>query len=437
MNLCFTATVLALLAVVITLYFVPDEENEPPPVLKSKRFSTPELEALVQWIVKHGGAIDDRVAIRSGPLGRGVFLDGKVVARDGNNKPTQLYSVPETVYLSTKTVFQQNSVMRPILADSVFHDWFQHDKIMLAVALLAERNAKNSFWRPYIDVLPTRYDDQALFWSDKELDELQSPSVVKQIRTSQNWLRGHHDKLMQLLERHPTLFPKHQSATIMDDFIWAYYTVTSRVFDTGRPGTEDTILGLVPLVDLLNHAFQSPTVKHTTTLLMPDNVAFFTGIPYQDGFMTKGTELTWQYDTDAAPSMKYFFAYGMLPPDNYTQGDYIVLRILLQGQDWLVDHDGRVDPAIFDDVTAEELGVKVNEAVNDFATTLEEDKAALASLEDKSARWVALVLRVRYKQIIHKLLTWLEDKDRETGELLSQGEERTPSHQALFILEIK
>lgn len=44
------------------------------------------------------------------------------------------------------------------------------------------------------------YDDQALFWSGEELDELQSPSIMEQTVGSLKWLQGHHSKLMQLLD---------------------------------------------------------------------------------------------------------------------------------------------------------------------------------------------------------------------------------------------
>ena len=426
LNAVVTAVLIAILAIYAGFYFA-GENND---VSTGPRFVTPELEALVQWIEENGGFIDSRIAIRDGPLGRGVFLDGG----DVNDDDGELYSIPETLYISWKTMQSKNSVMGPLLDDPQLDNFFEHETIMVAIALLAERNTPNSFWQPYIQSLPQSHDDQALFWSDAELNDLQSPIVVKQIHTSRRWLNSHYDTLLSLVGRYPELFP--DESTIMDDFLWAYYIVTSRCFDVARPQDKDDehSVGLNPFVDLLNHAFGKANHLHKIALREND-VSYWIGVPKKNLNVSKGDELVWSYKNFAEASMNAFYRHGMLDGDTdaNTHGDYIVLKA--GGKDWPVSAQGQVDSILFQTVPVAEIRAKVKGAIDELITTLEEDKAMLNDRNrTKEVRWVALVLRVRYKQILHKLLAWLEDGAEEGGLVIRQGERTTA--QSMFVLEI-
>jgi hypothetical protein len=242
-------------------------------------------------------------------------VDAAIVISDDDE--VELYAIPEVCFLSLKSIQSERAIsgLQSVLNDPAMQDYF-NDNVRLAIALLAERNAgKQSFWSPYIDTLPSHYDDQPLFWDDDEMDEqLQSPVVVRQVLNSRAWLKNHSPMLQYLTTTYPRLFP--QDRTTIDDFMWSYYTIISRSFDVGRPANrqlgleeEENITGLLPFVDLLNHAFdeQTRTSWHSYRVQMPENVAFYVGKPTRST-LQPGTELLWRY-TEYEDSSRYLYRY--------------------------------------------------------------------------------------------------------------------------------
>ena len=382
--------------------------------------------ALIQWIEHHGGFIDSRITIRDGPFGRGAFIDDPIPDKD-----SKLYMVSDHCFLSLRTIQREDiSVFAPVSKDPAFSELLENDTIQLALALLAERNTPESYWRPYLNTIPDLYPDQPLFW--EYLDELQSPWVAQQIQISRNFLQSQMPHLEALSNRYPLLFPDNDKLWV--DFAWAYYTVTSRAYDVGRPG-EDRILGLVPFVDLLNHGFgDTATMKHSYTVEMPRDVVLFTGTPRVS--LSSNVELLFKYN-DMLETSRFLYMYGMLDSDyeKRVQGDFVILST--SSGVWPVNWQGRVDPSIFANETLpkQQLVQDVKTAIAELPTTLDDDKAALNACEDY--RRVALVLRIRFKQILHRLLGWLDDGtvdgDDDTA-ILTQGDVK--ASRALFRIDV-
>jgi hypothetical protein len=421
-------------------------------------FATPELEALVKWVEKQGGFIHDCITIREGPLGRGVFLDGgsiEVHDHEADSQQTQkrtlealgnveqqttrdyrtLYEIPEECYFDLVNVAKKSPHLATLLNDETFLS-IGHEHIGLGIVLLAERNNPNSFWKAYLDTLPTTYPEQPLFWSPQQLQELQSPSLVRQFETSRRWLGGKSSGVFhELVETFPQLFGPHNGTS---DFVWAYYTMTSRAFGVSRSASsgeqleEKSYTALLPFVDLLNHAFteQERTSKHEYTMKMPSKRLFYVGRAAKD-YLPRGIELMWKYKEEQHYSAYYLFRYGMLPPN--PDMDFVMLRY--RDRSWPVSYRGHVEAAFFDSVVLSDVAAKVEAAIQTLPSSLEDDLQ-----EKKEGGWgIALEVRIRYKTILHKLLNWLQEmgppndgKDEATIALLGQA----PASHALYELDL-
>jgi hypothetical protein len=119
----------------------------------SSRFATPEVRDLVEWIKQHRGLIHEYIAVREGPFGRGVFLDGGSITADDSGS---LYQVPEECYFFLPNLEKKSKHLAPLFSDELFQN-IDHDSIKLGIALLAERNNPESFWKPYRTYLGEKY----------------------------------------------------------------------------------------------------------------------------------------------------------------------------------------------------------------------------------------------------------------------------------------
>mmetsp|Transcript_10632 Transcript_10632/g.15648 ORF Transcript_10632/g.15648 Transcript_10632/m.15648 type:complete len:480 (-) Transcript_10632:22-1461(-) len=428
-----SATLVAIISIFIGLCFQKNISNQYVEKRTESRSAVPEFEALVEWVQQNGGKIDDRIVMRDGPFGRGLFYDGNAIINASDK--IDLFAIPEHLFLSVESIKKRRSVMAPLLADAQLNGLWDHHTILLSVAILAEQNAPNSFWGAYIDSIPKYHDGQPLFWSDEDLEHLQSPVVARQIITSRNFLNGFRKNLLEMIDRHPEIFPASQKATIVDDFIWAYYTVTSRAFDVGVPGSGNDVLGMIPFTDLMNHEYGSNSVEHYGYVVMPERKLFYAGAVTE---METGNELTTKYKRDVH-SMKYFYVYGMLDGNlKRTQGDYILLRDA-SNECWPVNTKGRVDPELFDLFNLEDLSSEVQNAIDSFPSTLGQDEEELKKYNKVSSNtpWIALILRIRFKRIFHNFLNSLNENDGdgiEEGNFFKKNEKTTAM--AMYILDI-
>jgi hypothetical protein len=277
-----------------------------------------------------------------------------------------------------------------------------------------------------VATIPHSYPEQPLFWTPDQLDELQSASLVRQFQKSNDWLEKQAEGLHQLVERHPKLFGPYNTTA---DFAWAYYTITSRAFDVSRADGEqlgDAVhTALLPFVDLLNHAFteSNRTVEHYFAMEMPHKKLLYAGRATRDE-LPRGTELQWKYKDDGQYSAYYLYRHGMIPP--YPDGDFIMLRY--EENAWPVSHEGHMHQAIFGEdknMSLQHLTNKVKSAIDNLPTTLGEDLLAESSL--------ALEVRIRFKRILHKLLTWLQEGALEHDDEIFS--ERQAGH-ALYELDV-
>ncbi|KAK6080103.1 SET domain-containing protein [Seiridium cupressi] len=129
----------------------------------------------------------------------------------------------------------------------------------------------NSRWKPYIDVLPTEFDT-LMFWSDKELEELQASAIISKIGKDEadNMFRA---KVIPTIQEHADVFYPASAQRLTEDQLMALAhrmgsTIMAYAFDLENddeepnPEEEDDewmedkdgklMMGMVPMADILN-----------------------------------------------------------------------------------------------------------------------------------------------------------------------------------------
>ncbi|ELU17670.1 hypothetical protein CAPTEDRAFT_97123, partial [Capitella teleta] len=129
----------------------------------------------------------------------------------------------------------------------------------LVIFLLCERNKGcSSFWKPYVDILPSSYTD-ILHWTSKEMDLL--PKFTKRracdlrLKAEESFNRLCNGFLPLLVRQ----MPQFNGAFTWDLFKWAWSSVNTRCVYMSQPQNsvlspdEEDKSALAPFLDLLNH----------------------------------------------------------------------------------------------------------------------------------------------------------------------------------------
>jgi hypothetical protein len=113
-------------------------------------------------------------------------------------------------------------------------------------AFLLETKKEGGFWKPYFDVVPSKFPGMPLFYDQKHLAMLKGTHVWQQLIDSRNMMFDDYKVVKDFM---PGL--------TLHEFSLARMAVTTRVYKLMVDGYET--LGMVPLADMLNHTSPSPT----------------------------------------------------------------------------------------------------------------------------------------------------------------------------------
>lgn len=114
----------------------------------------------------------------------------------------------------------------------------------LAAMLLQEKaRGKESYWSPYIDILPVHYRNMPIFFDQSELDELKGSFTLQMIANRKISLKMEYDAIA----KHCPEFARFHHL----EFFWARLAVITRIFGFEIMGVKSD--GLVPMADMLNH----------------------------------------------------------------------------------------------------------------------------------------------------------------------------------------
>ncbi|CAE6920791.1 LSMT-L [Symbiodinium natans] len=128
----------------------------------------------------------------------------------------------------------------------------------IALQLIHERFVmkEDSFWAPYIAVLPSTEEVGASFsWSDEELNTLLNGSICRNMSMYlKNQVKEEFEKHQAtIFQQFPDKFPA--DAFTYDNYVWAYAILFSRAVRLDFPdgAYEEDLVALVPYIDLINH----------------------------------------------------------------------------------------------------------------------------------------------------------------------------------------
>lgn len=198
----------------------------------------------LSWM-SHEGAKFDKLEIDEFPeVGCGLRV------RETIEEEEKAIVVPETLII-TKNIISKTPLLAFISQDPLLNAM---PNLALAMILLNERYNSDSFWRPYINVLPQEFD-LPLFYSREELQELHGSPVlleaVSQLRNISRLYSIIHQQLRSHSDPHLLL------CTVgfhYADFVWAVSCVMSRQNKIpSKKHNEEPLLALIPLWDMANH----------------------------------------------------------------------------------------------------------------------------------------------------------------------------------------
>eukprot|EP00814_Leptocylindrus_danicus_P000943 CAMPEP_0116023106 /NCGR_PEP_ID=MMETSP0321-20121206/11391_1 /TAXON_ID=163516 /ORGANISM="Leptocylindrus danicus var. danicus, Strain B650" /LENGTH=543 /DNA_ID=CAMNT_0003494317 /DNA_START=236 /DNA_END=1867 /DNA_ORIENTATION=+ len=173
-----------------------------------------------------------------------------LLARRNINDGDELLQIPMRLCLTLESA--RTALGKDVITNGM------NEYLAIATQLIHETYVlgEKSFWKPYIDVLPTVEEVNPTFtWPDEDLDFLKGSPVVPATKSLQIKLRKEYDALLGgeggLCERFPDRFPR--EAFSYENWVWAFTMLFSRAIRL-RNLEDGEALALVPYADLINHS---------------------------------------------------------------------------------------------------------------------------------------------------------------------------------------
>jgi len=190
------------------------------------------LQTFLRWIDEHGARYPKLRLITQADGERSVVAQEDISA------------FQEVVHFPTRLLMTQKQALASEMGRLLqAHAGPVNDEVYLAAFLLEEKQRGDSFWKPYLDILPESFSNVPLFFPDHERALLKGTFVSELLEYQGRTLLTEY---AQLCERVPG-FNRFSS----DAFLWARLIVSSRCFGLLMDGAMNRCL--VPLGDMLNH----------------------------------------------------------------------------------------------------------------------------------------------------------------------------------------
>lgn len=118
----------------------------------------------------------------------------------------------------------------------------------LVLLLMFESEQADSHWAPFLAMIPLSFDTP-LFWDDAQLGKIQGTPLHSETVGLKRILLAAHEREVLALK---PMFPVLQGVDFsLDKFLWAVSTVWNRAYWLDD---EDTLPGIVPMADMMNHS---------------------------------------------------------------------------------------------------------------------------------------------------------------------------------------
>jgi protein-histidine N-methyltransferase len=236
------------------------------------------------------------VEIRQSFGSRGIYA--RAAIRPGE----AVLEVPRQCII-TAEVAQESLLGTKIMAPGIS---LSNPQSHLAAFLLEQRSRKDSWWTPYIGILPATFPSFPLSFSGNELEMLKGSFTLKMIEDLRREIRQDYQNLCErICGFHQFSYP---------EFEWAFQVVGSRAFIFEAGGQQ--IRALVPMADLLDH--KMPT---GTAWSFDSSAHVFTVRALRD--FRAGEALYVDYGRKC--NSRFFVHYGFVLPDN--EGNEAVINL--------------------------------------------------------------------------------------------------------------
>ena len=123
------------------------------------------------------------------------------------------------------------------------HSW-------LAVYLMQEKHNPESFWKPYLDILPDKYMNMPIFFTDHYKKHLKGSYSLEMASNRILDLRAEYEGICRSL---PSFGKRFHHL----EFVWGRLVVITRNFGLTIHGNKTD--ALVPYADMLNHITEKQT----------------------------------------------------------------------------------------------------------------------------------------------------------------------------------
>lgn len=161
----------------------------------------------------------------------------------------QFLAIPRSIMMTTQSA--KTSPLGPLISEDKILQVMP--SVVLALHLLCERRSTESFWKPYLDILPDSYNTP-LYFTPEDLKYLKgSPALSDCISQYRNIVRqyAYFYKLFQNDASSQTLPIKDMFT--FDDYRWAVSTVMTRQNQIPTPDGSKMTFALISLWDMCNH----------------------------------------------------------------------------------------------------------------------------------------------------------------------------------------
>ena len=195
--------------------------------------------AFLEWFRDNGGELDGVTIDQFDNMGRGILVEQNTV------EGKRVIYVPSSIIFSQKNLehrSKQDTALKQIISA------FPRDSEAAVTAwlILELKRGEQSFFKPYIDVLPS-YVPSLIYFSPEELGDLQSPELSADAQNLQIEVTKDFNNFQKSLSSH---WPINIRSTTLDDFKWAVSIVSSR----GLRFRGDVYMS--PVADMFNYAPQ-------------------------------------------------------------------------------------------------------------------------------------------------------------------------------------
>lgn len=242
--------------------------------------SAEDAKMLWDWVAANGGNVS-RVSLRhAGVSGRGLFMNCDVAAGE------RIFSVPLTCLLG-ESVARASAAGTAVVAYATRCGFEVPGRVILAMYLMSARACDTSDaeikatpdFAAFVKSLPRSYDTPCAV-ADRDggaqLESLSGTAVCDIEKARRVEMRRTYNAFFPALSSsHPQLFPS--GSCSFSDYAWAFFSVATRTFPSclSAPGqrldTNSEVIGvgagdagvMVPLADMINHAFEAHLVWET------------------------------------------------------------------------------------------------------------------------------------------------------------------------------